>query len=265
MLKQRIITAAILAPLALYLLFGLNATYFALGSGALLLVGSWEWSRLAGMKLVGQLFYPLLCALLLWLLALQPQLLQGLIWLAASWWLAALLLVISYPASRRLWQHPAIKLLIGLLVLLPTWSGLVLLHQTGWQWLLYVLLICWVADIFAYFAGRTFGRHKLAPAVSPGKSWEGVAGGLAGTSLLAILFPWLLQLDVQLLPWLLVTWLVTGVSILGDLTESLFKREAGMKDSSQLLPGHGGILDRIDSLTAAVPLFALLLSVSQQL
>ena len=147
---------------------------------------------------------------------------------------------------------------MGFWVLLPCWAGFNVLGETSGAWLLYVLLLVWMADIGAYFAGRTWGRRKLAPHVSPGKSWEGVAGGLVATLMLALVFGFWQQLGVggsSVL--LLITVVVTLASVLGDLLESMLKRYRQIKDSSQLLPGHGGILDRIDSLTAAVPLFAL--------
>lgn len=260
MLKQRIITALILAPVALWGLFWLEGLAFAGFVAAIIAIAAWEWARLSGLQTRGQVLFPALVLLILLAAWLQPQLLRPMLWLGLAWWLLALTLVITYPATTRHWHRTSHRVLMGLFVLIPTWAGFVLLREQSGFWLLYVLLICWVADIFAYFAGRAFGKHKLAPAVSPGKSWEGVAGGLAGTSLLAILSAlWLgFSLPHGLLLWGL-TLVITGVSVLGDLTESLIKREAGMKDSSQLLPGHGGFMDRIDSLTSAAPLFALAL------
>ena len=153
-------------------------------------------------------------------------------------------------------------LLFGLLILLPAWQGLVLFKQ--WpeaNWLiLAVMVLVWGADIGAYFAGRRFGKRKLAPQVSPGKSWEGVFGGLLATLLIcvgvAIYRDWSFA---SLLLGLIGTAVVVLISVVGDLTESMFKRQSGVKDSSNLLPGHGGVLDRIDSLTAAIPVFAALL------
>ncbi|MFP4137600.1 MAG: phosphatidate cytidylyltransferase [Halomonas sp.] len=261
MLRQRIITAAWLAPLMLAGLFGLSGGAFALFTAAIVLLGGWEWTNLAGvtgrgrrLALVGCLA---LAMALLWasgsLLAAWP------LWLGLAGWGVNLHWVTRYPGRTAQWAAPARRLAMGLWVLLPAWVGLNVLRDFGGLWLLYVLLLVWSADIGAYFAGRAFGRHKLAPAVSPGKSWEGVAGGLAATLLLALGFALGLGLGALNVALLMLTTLaVTLVSVLGDLLESMLKRHRGIKDSSALLPGHGGVLDRIDSLTAALPLFALL-------
>lgn len=260
MLKQRIITALILAPLALWGLFGLDSTAFALFTGLVIGVATWEWARLSGLQLIGQLVFPAIILLALFGAYGQPHLLHQALWLGAVWWLLALFFVITYPRTAHLWRCTSRRVFMGVFVLIPAWAGFVLLRETGWFWLLYVLLIAWVADIFAYFAGRAFGKHKLAPAVSPGKSWEGVFGGMFGTALLSVAASlWQSFNLTQFVTLLVLTLVITAVSVLGDLTESLVKREAGMKDSSQLLPGHGGVMDRIDSLTSAIPLFALLL------
>ncbi|MBE0505742.1 MAG: phosphatidate cytidylyltransferase [Marinospirillum sp.] len=260
MLKQRIITALILAPLALWGLFGLDSTAFAVFTGLVIAIAAWEWARLSGLQLTGQVVFPAIILLALFGAYGQPHLLHQALWLGAVWWLLALFFVITYPRTAHLWRCTSRRVFMGVFVLIPAWAGFVLLRETGWFWLLYVLLIAWVADVFAYFAGRAFGKHKLAPAVSPGKSWEGVLGGMFGTALLSMAASlWLSFSLMQFVTLLILTLIITAVSVLGDLTESLVKREAGMKDSSQLLPGHGGVMDRIDSLTSAIPLFALLL------
>ncbi|SDN83681.1 phosphatidate cytidylyltransferase [Halomonas shengliensis] len=261
MLRQRIITAAWLAPLMLAGLFGLDGGAFALFTAVVVLLGGWEWTNLAGiagrgrrLTLVGVLA---LAMALLW--ASGSALAAWPLWLGLAGWALNLTWVTHYPARTAQWAAPARRLAMGLWVLLPAWVGLNVLRELGGLWLLFVLLLVWSADIGAYFAGRAFGRHKLAPAVSPGKSWEGVAGGLAATLLLALVVALAQGLggrDSALL--VLTTLAVTLVSVLGDLLESMLKRHRGIKDSSNLLPGHGGVLDRIDSLTAALPLFALL-------
>lgn len=263
MLKQRIITALVLLPFALGGFFLLDGALFALFIGAVVSLGAWEWARLAGLTAqVQRVAFAVLVAALLLGLYLVPVLAPWVLLCALIWWALATALVLGYPASSRYWVGLPAKLIIGLLILLPAWQGLVLFKQ--WpeaNWLiLAVMVLVWGADIGAYFSGRRFGKRKLAPQVSPGKSWEGVFGGLLATLLIcvgvAIYRDWSFA---SLLLGLLGTALVVLISVVGDLTESMFKRQAGVKDSSNLLPGHGGVLDRIDSLTAAIPVFAALL------
>ncbi|UVE16683.1 phosphatidate cytidylyltransferase [Pseudomonas sp. LS44] len=267
MLKQRIITALILLPIALGGFFLLDGASFALFIGAVVTLGAWEWARLAGFtSQLARIAYAGLVAasiLLLYLARGQMPWLAGLVLLAALlWWLAAILLVLGYPASSRYWASMPSKVVIGLLILLPAWQGLVLFKE--WplaNWLIVaVMVLVWAADIGAYFSGKAFGRRKLAPQVSPGKSWEGLIGGLLVSLLIVVAVgcyrDWAAQ---DFIFGLLGAAAVVLISVVGDLTESMFKRQAGVKDSSHLLPGHGGVLDRIDSLTAAIPVFAMLL------
>ena len=261
MLRQRIITAAWLAPLMLAGLFGLSGGPFALFTAAIVLLAGWEWTNLAGIRrrdnrlmLVAVLG---MAMVMLWMsgaaLAAWP------LWLGALGWLLNLYWVVHYPSKGEQWQSSTRRLAMGLWVLLPAWVGFNVLRDSGAIWLLFVLLLVWGADIGAYFSGRAWGRRKLAPRVSPGKSWEGVTGGLVVTFGLALIFAVWQGLGLGGgLALVLATAVVTLVSVLGDLVESMLKRYRDIKDSSNLLPGHGGVLDRIDSLTAAVPLFALL-------
>ncbi|TDR50179.1 phosphatidate cytidylyltransferase [Halomonas ventosae] len=261
MLRQRTLTAAWLVPLALFGLFGLEGEGFRLFTAAIVLLAAWEWANLAGITLPGRRLLPVagLAVVMALFWASGAVLSAWPLWLGALGWLANLYWVTGYPARLAQWRSTGMRLAMGLWVLLPTWVGFSVLREGGTVWLLFVLLLVWGADIGAYFVGRTFGRHKLAPSVSPGKTWEGVAGGLAVTSLLAVGFATWQGLGVAGgLVLLLATAVVTLASVLGDLLESMLKRHRGIKDSSQLLPGHGGVLDRVDSLTAAVPLFALL-------
>lgn len=266
MLKQRIITALLLLPVALGGFFLLEGAAFALFIGAVITLGAWEWAQLAGFAGQRQrCLYAALVALLCGLLYGLPGLAWAALLLAVAWWGVATLLVMSYPQSSGYWASPRVRLLIGLLVLLPAWQGLVVIKQMPQAnaLILAVMVLVWGADIGAYFAGRAFGKRKLAPRVSPGKSWEGVFGGLLLCLVLALALGlyqgWAAG---QLLALLAGTLVVVLVSVVGDLNESMFKRQAGLKDSSNLLPGHGGVLDRIDSLTAAIPLFAVLLRLS---
>lgn len=263
MLKQRIITALILLPIALGGFFLLNGGDFALFIGFVVTLGAWEWARLAG--LVAQplrIAYAAVVAGGLMLLYLMPDLAPWVLGASVIWWALATWLVLTYPRSNELWSSAACRLLIGLLVLLPAWQGLVLLkHWPLGNWLiLAVMVLVWAADIGAYFSGRAFGKRKLAPQVSPGKSWEGVYGGLVVSLLITLGVGLARGWGIgQILLGLLGAVVVVMSSVVGDLTESMFKRREGIKDSSNLLPGHGGVLDRIDSLTAAIPMFAVLL------
>lgn len=259
MLKQRIITALILLPLVLGAIFYLDSPAFALAMTIPVALGAWEWANLMGLEAPARRL-PFV-GLVLGLLALVYFThLNAVLFLGCLWWLAAAVLVRAYPDRVTQWEASGRMRLIGLLVLVPAWWSLVLIQgqADGSWWLLYVMLLVWGADTGAYFVGRKWGRNKLAPAVSPGKSIEGLLGGLATTALIAfvVAFATAAADRVGLLPFLLISLVAVIGSVYGDLAESMFKRHRGIKDSSQLLPGHGGILDRIDSITAAVPLFA---------
>lgn len=279
MLKYRLITAVILIPLVIAALFMLPPMGFATATLVVCVLAAWEWGPFAGFNAkLPRAVLAIVCGVLLTAMlfsvsasqvpAIQLPLVKGILWLSLAWWIAALLLVLRYPASAARWRHSrAVRLLFGLLTLLPFFWGMLTLREHGYSesvytgawWLLYVMLLVWGADSGAYIFGRLFGKNKLAPKVSPGKTWEGLIGGLITSALISWLFGRYAPLDV--IPLTLLTCSVVAVlaSVLGDLTESMFKREAGIKDSGNLIPGHGGVLDRIDSLTAAVPVFACLL------
>jgi phosphatidate cytidylyltransferase len=263
MLKQRIITALVLAPLALWGIWVLPPQLFAMAIGVIFAMAGWEWSRLCGLEhAAGRAAYVALLALAIagcYPLLAQGNWPQAILVIALMWWVLALMAVLSYPQGTGLWQRSGVaRGIAGVLVLLPAWAALVLLHERfGPGYVILLMLVIWGADTGAYFAGRAFGRHKLAPRVSPGKTWEGVAGG----AVLALLVAWVGTYWIEPVggyaAFLALVLLLVSISILGDLVESLFKRIADVKDSGGLLPGHGGVMDRIDSMTAAAPLFAL--------
>jgi phosphatidate cytidylyltransferase len=263
MLKQRIITALILLPIALCGFFLLEGAGFALFIGLVVITGAWEWARLAGFAAQpARLAYATLVAVLLFFMHVLPGLAPWVLGAAVLWWSLATFLVLTYPRTSEHWASAACKLVIGLLILLPAWQGLILIKQQPLgNWLIMaVMVLVWGADVGAYFSGRAFGKRKLAPQVSPGKSWEGVYGGLLLSLLIAAVVGFVRDwTGVQMLLGLIGAAIVVFISVVGDLTESMFKRQSGIKDSSNLLPGHGGVLDRIDSLTAAIPVFAVLL------
>lgn len=269
MLKTRIITALILAPIAIGGIFFLPPLGFALFTGAIITIGAWEWANMSGLTSQGsRVGYAAMIAAVMFGLLNVPAVLV--LWLALGWWLICFLLVRSYPAGSDRWGSVPARALMGLFVLVPAWVGLNHLRTGAFQFgdvansllvILYVFGVVWVADIGAYFAGRAFGKAKLAPRVSPGKSWAGVWGGLAAVTVFAVVVSLAVSASLEQTLLLVIASLVTGfVSVLGDLLESMLKRFRGIKDSSQLLPGHGGIMDRIDSLTAAIPVFALIIT-----
>lgn len=276
LLKYRLITALILIPIVIAALFLLPPLAFALVTLVVCMLAAWEWGQLAGFTSRPQrIWLAILCGFLLALMMLSvpayhqsvPQV-SGSLWLSLAWWLAALLLVLFYPGSAAIWRNSRpLRLLFGLLTIVPFFWGMLALRQFGYEqnpytgawWLLYVMLLVWGADSGAYMFGKLFGKHKLAPKVSPGKTWEGLIGGLLTSAVISWLFGRYAPLNVVPTTLLACSVLAALASVLGDLTESMFKREAGIKDSGHLIPGHGGILDRIDSLTAAVPVFACLM------
>jgi phosphatidate cytidylyltransferase len=268
MLKQRILTAVILIPLLVAALFYLSLPWLTLMFAVVMAAAAWEWAGLTGLRhFAARLVY--VAALLLFgalglkLVPLDPDLVVAFLTAAALWWLWALVELISRrDLSRGMFATMTGRVVGGFLVLVPLWVAAVYLLRMDDdrpRLLLYVLVLVWVADSAAYFAGSILGRTKLAPHVSPGKTVEGVAGGVLGVVLVAWLcgtMLWKFE-GMALVLWTGVAIVTALFSVVGDLTESKLKRIAGVKDSGRLLPGHGGVLDRIDALTSAVPVFAL--------
>lgn len=268
MLKQRIITACVLLALFLVILFVLPSWAWSILVGLVMVQGAMEWAMLS--RLEGQAakkYVGLTLLLTLALLAfdhftpanaqLAPKLLLYI--LSAIFWI---FIVPAWMISNWKPNSPWLMGILGWLLLLPT--GLAMLDlRTISPWLLLGLMaLVWAADISAYFAGRRFGKHKLAPAISPGKTWEGVAGAMLGVTIYVVVVAWQSGLYKQHLIFpaaVLAAWWWVGLAVIGDLFESLIKRQAGVKDSGALLPGHGGLLDRIDALTSTLPLAALVI------
>jgi phosphatidate cytidylyltransferase len=266
MLRTRVITALALMALLLPSLFWLPQSAWAMVIAAFIGVAAWEWGGLLGWRGAARITLGIATALLCAAIALAAPAAIGAAgfapaqpWVFALYGLAAVFWGLVIPLwLRGKWALGGIPgLLVGAVVLLPTWLAMVQLRALGPAVLLAVFAIVWMADISAYFAGRRFGRRKLAPSISPGKTWEGAIGAVAGVLLYGLIvghffFAGLLPLPV----WVGALFVVTAVSIVGDLFESLLKRKAGIKDSSNVLPGHGGVLDRIDSLTSTLPVVA---------
>ncbi|PXZ05492.1 phosphatidate cytidylyltransferase [Gilliamella apicola] len=275
MLIQRILTAIVLIPLVIIALFFAPLSIFSYLIITVCALAAWEWSNFLRMvKKTQKAAFMVLIIILLALLYLIPidlslkgKLFTYIICLSIVWWLIALLLVVSYPKSAKYWSKSIlIKLLFALFTLIPFYISMLELRSisydidryTGAVWLLYVFVLVWATDTGAYFAGRAIGKRKLAVKVSPGKTIEGFIGGVSLAILVCMLVYLTGYFAISFINFLISSLLAILVSVLGDLTESMFKREAGIKDSGNLIPGHGGILDRIDSLTAAVPVFTAL-------
>lgn len=264
MLKQRIITALILAPLVIAAVLLLPTAVLALLLAIVVAYGAREWAQLSGIeRLGGQLLYSLLVLLLMLAvhLYMPPAWTVWVIGFSVLWWVTALIRLGSFRGETEMPGFTLLHALEGLAVLVPAWLSLVAIHsipQRGPLLLLFLLILIWSADIGAYFAGHRWGRHKLAPRVSPGKTREGVYGAMASALLCGLVLAGWIGTDLPRAPLMLLLCLVTMLfSVVGDLFESLLKRRQGIKDSGTLLPGHGGMLDRIDSLTAAAPVFLL--------
>jgi phosphatidate cytidylyltransferase len=274
-LRTRVITAVVILLLVVGMLFLASEFVWSLFVLAIALMGCWEWSRLCGLADAGRsafLVLSVVAGAALWLLydrapdevflsaATTAFLLATVFWIAvAPLWLA-----------KKARPGPLACAIAGWIVLWPTWFAFVVLREASPWLLLAIAAIVWVADIAAYFAGRRFGKRKLAPAISPGKSWEGVYGALAGVAVYGVVlcelahhyatpFSHLFE-PAWGVPAIGAMLVLTGVSVIGDLLESWMKRGAGLKDSSKLLPGHGGVLDRIDALTSTLPVAAFALS-----
>ncbi len=295
MLKQRIITGVVVAASFLAALVVLPASYLSAISSTVLVFAAWEWSALAGENrsryrlgftaLVGLLMFGVWWALVRLESAVPAGLMQLVLGVAVLVWLMLLGVVLQYPSGWQWLRTVRVQLLLGLVVLLFGAAGFTVLsvNPLAKFWIVYVVAIVVIADVGAYFSGKAFGRRKLAPQVSPGKTWEGFWGGFVAAQLLAVVF-YVGVLDIvkgfapsgdssdlqsmtvtptfyaaesaSLLIFVLLAGLLSAASVLGDLFESVLKRNVGVKDSGALLPGHGGVLDRIDGMLPSVPLLA---------
>lgn len=272
MLKTRVLTAVAILPVVLGMLFLAPAPAWSLFVLAIALAGSWEWSRLCGFSTREQGAYLVLSGALgaaFWIASLRLPPSQFMAAAVGAFAIAAVFWVLVAPAWLARLARPGSLACgaAGLAVVWPTWFAFVVLRGVGPWVLLAVAALVWVADIAAYFAGRAFGKRKLAPAISPGKTWAGVGGAVAGVLVYGLaLCGYASRGDTPLTPYfapaagaaaLAAMVVLTALSIVGDLFESWMKRGAGLKDSSNLLPGHGGVLDRIDALTSTLPVAAL--------
>jgi phosphatidate cytidylyltransferase len=263
MLKHRVITALVLIPLVLAGIFYLPPLGFACVSAIIFLMAAWEWAGLMGwVTIPKRCLYLLMLFLFLALLLCIPHARDIILMAAVLSWLAMLYWVLRPTQFSRVWARSTLlRAALGLWLLGSSWYGLnTIQHQpAGPYYVLFLLLFIWAADTGAYFVGRRWGKHKLAPTISPGKTWEGMLGGSLVSLLVALLGGWFFYAAPghAYICFVILAVLISVVSVLGDLSESLIKRQAGVKDSGSLLPGHGGLLDRLDSLISTTPFFAL--------
>jgi phosphatidate cytidylyltransferase len=262
-LKLRILTALVLIPLFISAVLYLNSTGFSVLMASIMAMAAWEWALISGYKNIQIRVAYVLLVLFILLLAFifhSIYLFYLLTAVALVWWAFALNLVFRYQKYENIeFLKPQINLIIGLFVLIPACVSAVVLHAyepDAVNIVLFLFVLIWSADIAAYFSGRRWGQRKLCNKVSPGKSWEGVYGALASSVLMALIYAKYSHWQgVELLIFMSICIITVLASILGDLLESLMKRTNNVKDSGSILPGHGGVLDRIDSLTAALPIF----------
>lgn len=272
MTRTRLLAALVMAPLAIAGVLLLSTPWLAALSAAAFLIGLWEWLKLAEIddpiaRSVLLVVNLLLMVALVWASRSATGgsliLFQLMVMLGVIWWLLAIIWLRHYSFASDHDTHARVfKLAAATLSVIPAWCALALIHASqphGNRWLLMALMIVWAADSGAYFAGRKFGKHKLSPRISPNKTVEGLIGGVVAGMAVALLFAWFFaDASIKQLPAIAVVAIWTILfSVVGDLFESLLKRHVGAKDSGALIPGHGGVLDRIDSVLAALPVFAL--------
>lgn len=263
MLRHRIITALVLAPLVVGAVYLLPHVWFAALIAGIIGLASYEWAGLCGWTHpISKLTYVSVFLLTSAIFFQLPSWYLSFLYFGCALWLLAIIAVLLYPKAKQLFCNHLLLAPLGLALLLVAWTAIVQIHRhsEGSHWLGWILVLVWAADVGAYFAGRAFGKHKLAPQVSPGKTWEGAAGGFLLSLIVCggLMLWW--QLDGVL--WLLLTAILIVISVFGDLFESLLKRSTGIKDSGTILPGHGGMLDRIDSLIAVLPFLGVVLAVT---
>lgn len=269
MLISRVITALFLLPLAISGILYLPTSYFALVMGIIFVIGGYEWTKISAIPSSYNFTFIGSIVVLMagcWFISFEGR---YLIYLSVLFWVISIFFISQFPRYQSLWSTSLlVKYVVGYLVIIPSWYALILLKNldfiqllntqiTGSQLVLIMMIMIWCADTGAYFSGRQWGRQTLIPNVSPGKTRAGVYGAIASTSLLLMIFNYFFisESPIYLLASLVFATLIVIVSVIGDLFESMYKRNSGIKDSGHILPGHGGILDRIDSLTSVAPVF----------
>ena len=271
MLWQRVLSALILIPLILLGVSYSDTKWVALVMAVVVAMGAWEWARFGNLtRPVSRLSYVLLVLAVLTGCFLVREM-PWVNWLVSAglctWFLAVIAIIARQRGSYELPESPVLPLLTGIMVLALAWLSLVLLHGdnegNGPLHMVFLLVLIWTADVCAFFSGRRWGHTRLAPRISPGKTWEGIGGALAGCTLVVIIFNIIFKLEfTDLIGFIFICLFTVMVSVMGDLLVSLMKRHVGLKDSGHLIPGHGGVLDRIDSLTSAAPVFLVITTIT---
>ncbi len=272
MLKLRVLTAFVLGPFILWSVLTFSHRALAIELALILMLGAWEWARISGINnQIARTSYSLVVGLIIvlitYLIHSNINLLEIVLYITTSWWVISLgWLFVTEKSGLKvadIYSRTVItrNLLIGVLVLGGSFVSIIGMHQSehyGAYFIFTLLILIWVADTAAYFSGKAFGKHKLAVSISPGKTWEGVFGALIATIFVAVIIAWYFDFsNINTVLFTLIAVVSIIFSVVGDLLESMFKRKTNVKDSSQILPGHGGILDRIDSLIAAAPFYFL--------
>lgn len=272
MLKQRLITGIFLAIIAIFgLLYLPLGNYFIAFVTLILALGAYEWNKMTKLSLLENIIWTLVlltATTLTWLYWEKLlTMFSNLFFLEmAVFWVLMMSALYFYPHKKDYLNNKWIRILIGLFLLGLTFDALVFVKSLGNIYLIFVALTIIFADTGAYFSGKAFGKHKLAPSVSPGKTWEGLLGALILNAVFAVIFANFFGSEMiftqesflaNSIIWILIAWVISVMSVIGDLFESMIKRISGVKDSSNILPGHGGILDRLDGFTAALPTFVI--------
>ena len=270
MLKYRIITSVMLIPLVIFLLFYLSQIAFMFIVAFMCTIAIWEWSKLIGIKSHQQCVYvAVLYNLLLFFIHFNNHQLDIhlklsiLVWISLILWSIALLLVLIYPNSVVFYTNLYIlRLIFGILIINVFFESIMIIYHyhnykntiSGSLCLFFIIISVWTTDTSSYICGKVFGKHQMTKKISPNKTWEGFIGGFIASTIINLILLYLTHFKIPIYKKIIFSIIITLASVLGDLTISMFKREAGVKDSSNLIPGHGGVLDRIDSMTAAIPI-----------
>jgi len=259
MLQKRILTAAVLIPFVFAAIYQLPAELFQVFSAVFFLLAAWEWTSLADInnKIIKIIYLVFIASIFVSVTQVNALWVVG---MAAVWWGLLVISTMQYPDKQKVWDNKGFLGFFGVLAIAPCWLSINLLRESsfGPDFLVFLFLLVWGADTFAYFFGKAWGKRKLLPMVSPGKTWEGFYGAVLSTLILATAGAFWFQLPIAKWPVFFIVCLITLLAgVHGDLVESMLKRARGIKDSGKLFPGHGGVMDRIDSLTAAATFFFL--------